>query len=1048
MIKASNSKLGLIAFIALVAAPPAYANSGLSRDLGTFSLDTKTCSFGSEIDQAFNKLAVEYEVEVEKAGFKFRTPNAEIQEDFERFQPLRTGFRELNINAISINFDTRSIYFTDDFDTLRNKLLQRGINFPDGVWAPDEGGGIADNAFILKTGDAVWNEETGRTELQYSKYGKASLSCSLPEFERMANRRNMSVDDFAKIKPNPNLWNKNVQQLHAQALAFRSDGDFYKATQGSGEVLSLLDQSGVGDTIEYVLALDSHAQNLASTGRKREARILLRRALDLSSEILGAKHLQTTKILIHHSSIESALGDSEEAWWQLHTAYFQYRDLFGEKHPDTIGALDQLGIVTANLVREGKDQMLDMEEAQRQLSESFVGNRELFGEDDPRTMKSMYNLALIMETSGHSAIAEGGYHEVGLKQLDILGGGHPDFLETTSRLAGIRMQRPESVPAAHGLMEIVAKGIRTRRENLLSRSIDDAQRDRQSRMFKRYFLQFADVAWLHRDSDLKKRREEALLALQDAMVGSTDRAVAKMAARKAISTDNAALGAKVAQRQILSDEWQDNEQRLTVAFGKTGAAALKRRETLRERQLAIVEQVQQIDVELQSSAPEYFDFVKPNALSLKDTQKLLDKDEAILLVVPGANGTQIFAIEKDGVRWTRSDWNDAKINKTVRRLLWDVGANVEVDASDSATWSDEGEGAYPFDRSTAFELYRNIIAPVSELLDGKRHVFIATSGSLTGLPFGLLVTEGPTGEDGNPAHLRATKWFADTHALINIPSLQSLHYLRNSKKREDKEVGISRFLGFGDPVLGGQSERRGGGDAQRSRNNTRSASSVFLEGTTSSGSGIVDLKALKNLSRLPGTAVEIAALSSAFGQENSDIYLGEIATEANFRQLDLLPVQVLAIATHGLLAGELSGNSEPGLVFTPPETGGPDDDGLLTVSEIASLKLDADWVILSACNTAASDGSDGAPGLSGLARSFFFAGAQNLLVSHWPVRDDVAAKITVRTVEISRQNPNLSRAEAFQRAIQEIRNNPGADSENDTWAHPNAWAPFTLIGDQ
>ncbi len=1047
-VRASDIGFGLIVAFALLAIQPALANPAVPQKLSTFSLNTKTCSFGTEIDRAFEKLADEYAVEVEHAGFKFRTPDAEIQEDFERFQPLETEFQNMEIGAISINFDTRSIYFKDDFSGLRQKLLQTGFDFPDDVWAPDEGGGIAENAFIMQTGDSVWNEETKRTELKFSEHGKSRLSCSLPEFERMANERNMSVEEFAKIEPDPKLWGDDVRQFHELSIGSRSKGDFSEAVQHSSQVLSRLDQYGGNGTLEYVLALDSHAINLSGAGRKREAKILLERALELSSELLGAKHLQTTKVLIRYSSIASALGDSEQAWWQLHTAYFQYRELFGEKHPDTINALDQLGVVTANIVREGKDQMLDMEEAQRQLSESFVGNRELFGENDPRTLTSMYNLALIMDASGYSKIAEGGYHEVGLKQLKILGGGHPDFLETTSRLAGIRMRQKQTVPAAHGLMEIVVQGIRKRRENLLTRTIDDAQRDRQSRMFKRYFLQFADTAWLDRGVNLKKRRGEALLALQDAMVGSTDRAVAMMAARKVISRDDAALGSMVAKRQVLSDEWQDNEKSLTLALAETGSAASQRRTALRDRQSEIEKRVKQIDADLQSGAPEYFDFLKPDALTLKDTQKLLNEDEAILLVVPGISGTHIFAVTKDDARWARSDWNDTRINDAVRRLLWDVGANVEVSAVDSANWSEEGDGVYPFDRSTAFGLYQKIVAPVYELIVGKRHVFVAANGSLTGLPFGLLVTEQPTGEDGDPKDLRSTKWFADAHALVNIPSLQSLQFLRNYRKNSGAQDRILRFLGFGDPVLDGQSERRGGGSTSRSRSNTRGASSIFLEGKTDLGTAIVDIGAIKSLSRLPGTAVEITALSSAFGKENSAIFLGDNATEARFRQLDLQSVNVLAIATHGLIAGELSGNSEPGLVFTPPEAALPDDDGFLTASEITSLELNADWVILSACNTAAGDGSEGAPGLSGLARSFFFAGAQNLLVSHWPVRDDVAAKITVRTVEISRKNPSLSRAEAFQLAMQEIRNDPGADSENDTWAHPNAWAPFTLIGDQ
>ena len=89
--------------------------------------------------------------------------------------------------------------------------------------------------------------------------------------------------------------------------------------------------------------------------------------------------------------------------------------------------------------------------------------------------------------------------------------------------------------------------------------------------------------------------------------------------------------------------------------------------------------------------------------------------------------------------------------------------------------------------------------------------------------------------------------------------------------------------------------------------------------------------------------------------------------------VDLSDYRVLAFATHGLVSGELSGLGEPALVFTPPETGTEADDGLLTASEIATLKLDADWVILSACNTAAADGTPGAEGLSGMAKAFFYA---------------------------------------------------------------------------
>jgi hypothetical protein len=124
------------------------------------------------------------------------------------------------------------------------------------------------------------------------------------------------------------------------------------------------------------------------------------------------------------------------------------------------------------------------------------------------------------------------------------------------------------------------------------------------------------------------------------------------------------------------------------------------------------------------------------------------------------------------------------------------------------------------------------------------------------------------------------------------------------------------------------------------------------------------------MARLPGTAEELRNMRTALAAPVNSIFLGPAATEAQFRSMDLSGVRILALATHGLLAGDIDGAGEPGLVFTPPAEPSEQDDGFLTASEVAALRLNADWVILSACNTAAGDGSEGAPGLSDLPAPF------------------------------------------------------------------------------
>src|SRR5205085_9346992 len=156
---------------------------------------------------------------------------------------------------------------------------------------------------------------------------------------------------------------------------------------------------------------------------------------------------------------------------------------------------------------------------------------------------------------------------------------------------------------------------------------------------------------------------------------------------------------------------------------------------------------------------------------------------------------------------------------------------------------------------------------------------------------------------------------------------------------------------------------------------------------------------------------------------------------------------ILHFATHGALPKDVKGSLEPGLILTPPEKGTSDakalerDDGFLTASEIAALKLDADWVILSACNTAGSRGEI-AEALSGMARAFFYAGARALLVSHWEVGSDAAVKLTTRAFAEMKANPKLGRAAAFRISMRNLIER-GAPLE----AHPSQWAPFVVVGE-
>ena len=137
------------------------------------------------------------------------------------------------------------------------------------------------------------------------------------------------------------------------------------------------------------------------------------------------------------------------------------------------------------------------------------------------------------------------------------------------------------------------------------------------------------------------------------------------------------------------------------------------------------------------------------------------------------------------------------------------------------------------------------------------------------------------------------------------------------------------------------------------------------------------------------------------------------------------------------MANEITSINEPGLITTPPQKGSALNDGVLKSSEIKNLKLNAELVILSACNTASGDGSSSAEGLSGLASSFFYAGARSLMVSHWYVEDVSTVNLMKNTFNNLKRNNNLSEA---------LRASKLDMMDDKSTSHPIFCAPFVLVG--
>ncbi len=469
---------------------------------------------------------------------------------------------------------------------------------------------------------------------------------------------------------------------------------------------------------------------------------------------------------------------------------------------------------------------------------------------------------------------------------------------------------------------------------------------------------------------------ETFRVAQLARATSTAATVSRMGARFAAGSD--ALAEIVRRRQDTLERWR----RLDAAlFGAVSTAPEERdataEENLRHQLADLDRRLAELDGKLADEFPEYSELANPRPIELADARALLGADEALVSYLASGGESYVWVVRRD-----QTGFSTIEISA---EDLWDAVAELRSGLSRVEVLED----LPAFDTQLAHELYTKLLGPSEPFLGGVRHVFVVPDGALQSLPLGVLVSEEPQGEFEDLTEYSQTQWLARKYAVTVLPSVSSLRALHLFPARTR---AAKPFIGYGDPLLDGGP---GGG--------------FEVAGLFARGGGVADVSKVRRLARLPETSEELEAMATALGAGTEMVHLGEEAREPLVRgNQSLADYRVVAFATHGLLAGDFEGIAEPALVLTPPKEASEEDDGLLVASEIAQLKLNADWVVLSAGNTAAADGTPGAEGLPGLAKAFFYAGSRALLVSHWPVETTSAQRLTtgafrmIRTLAVRR----------------------------------------------
>jgi len=420
---------------------------------------------------------------------------------------------------------------------------------------------------------------------------------------------------------------------------------------------------------------------------------------------------------------------------------------------------------------------------------------------------------------------------------------------------------------------------------------------------------------------------------------------------------------------------------------------------------------------LQESAIDLF--ISP----LTSVQKLIHEKDALITMLIGNKRSHVWLITNNGIFRHDSNLTKTDIMRHSKKLLNALNPTSKVSTP------------FPFESSS--ELYDLLIRPFKNQLSNINRLVISPDITLSNIPFSILtkdikvqksnvdnksvkITRGIGSTHSiNTNILGETKWLIDDYAIATIPSVYSYIELEKDKNRKSHNLGS--FVGVGNPILSGEGL-------------VLTRGSMFddydMRGNIS--------RSINDLSPLPETEDELREIASMF--DKSTILVGKYATEVNVKNMDLNRFSVISFATHALVSNQIDDIFEPSLVLTPVQENNPENDGLLTASEVSELDMNAEIVLLSACNTASSFDESNSQGLSGLATSFFQAGAKSLLVSYWSVISESAVDITTRMFRLS--NNGRSYAHKHRNAVLDLLR----ETKDPSKLHPSYWSPFSVIG--
>lgn len=952
------------------------------------------------------------------------------------------------------------------------------------VAAWDQLGQIKDIAalyeHVLKTTDATPEKETYAHAIYRSRYGRMLRRLGRMKEAEAQFRRSLAIRQ--------RVFKAGDVRI---GFAYTDLGGIMRATGRFTEaeryyLAAIESVKGVkGQEANLGILFDNLGTIYGELGRRSDAERVQRQAVALFEQALGPDHLTTgvgyanlAALYYHQRRLNDARPLFEKAL-AIYRARLPETDL-------------RIGVLLDNYAGLMRTQG-HLAEALKMLHTSLSILRRNYPRNHPEVAKAMFNLALAEEEGGHrekaialtrdsirmTEIVLGKKHVSLALQLGTLGSylldqrkpllakaaleraieifsrtvgpTHERAIRPLRSLAGLAIALKEYGKAlAYSRQAVKAELLRLARNRL------DPDGGDQARGVGGALTGSVFVLWevaQAKPALAKGLDEEAFKVGQWATLTRAGHSISKIGAR--FAARNPEIAALARERQDLALSWRGADEMLVRLMSLPREKVDQSKvETARAKIAVIDARLAAIDQRFAKEFPAFNSLSQPKPLDVAETRGLLRNNEALVQYVRQGNDLYAWVVTDKAFVWRKVDLAYGKISDKVRALRcgldpaeW-VGETKPLRCLRLLGRGVDDDGALPFDFGAAHDLYEALLAPFEDAIGG-RHLIVVASGALSSLPFQVLLT-GPVPKGDAQEALRRAPWLLRRNAISVMPSVSSLAALRRNAR---PSAAREPYLALANPLLVGADGNEQGAFAIKTCGDVKRPDRMILASARPIGAETVlvrgdraDVRSVRHLAPLPETADEVCAVGRSLQAPMGAVWLGAGASEAALKDVDaagkLSSYRILHFATHGLVSGEISGLKEPALVLTPPAEASAKDDGLLTASEVASLKLDADWVILSACNTAAGSSLE-AETMSGLARAFFYAGARSLMVSHWPVQSQAAVRLTTTAMRTLRAYPNTGRAEALRAAMLAMIDNPKSPSD----LQPTAWAPFVVVGE-